>query len=165
MRCAGHDETNHKWTDQKDLVCRTFFISIAMLLFSGVAKSFQGLNALKVTVARGVIKMLENLELSCTNLCKPASFFADLKNKWTRQLENHLKWGFPNHLLLQGGYLCQCISCGLHHKDDPIECPHHRGNVPTDPICCTIIPDDYIAHELGNLDKGPLNDRDPNVGD
>ena len=41
---------------------------------------------------------------------------------------------------------------------------HHRGNVPTDPLLCKIIPNDCIAHELGNLDGGTLNDQSRHVG-
>lgn len=126
LKKDGHDG-RHKFTDDT-MLSASSITSVILGLTNGRRKSMAGLddedvNKGSTNVAR--VKEIYSV-LAETNNIDSLQEKAMIK-KIDRALTYH-RTGFPNHLQRHGERCCQCISCGINSKDNPIHCPFREVN-------------------------------------
>ena len=114
-----------KFTDE-NMISVSSIAKVLGVLTNGQLKSRAGLDDEDVLKGSGnIIRVTEIYK----KLAEAKGHSADTISKTVRKIEGIMTFhrtNFVSHLADHGVRCCQCISCGLHSKDEPVACPYRE---------------------------------------
>ena len=126
MKPLGHDG-QHKYTDES-MLSLSSVQEIIKAVTNGQLKSRAGLDDEDVNKgSRNIDRMIELYNILAKENKHSEEIIAKMEDR-INQIRIFHKTNFPLHLSRNGSRCCQCISCGLHCSEEPVECMYREQN-------------------------------------